>query len=114
VVLISGPRSLVSVTERWARQHGIDELELAQFVELVDERVGEPIENLELSRLATELRHPVLVVHDRGDEDIPVEDGLAVAAAWPGARTLITERYGHRRILIAKEVVREVVGFLRG
>ena len=42
-----------------------------------------------------------------------MEDGLAVAAAWPGARTLITQRYGHRRILIAKEVLSEVVAFLK-
>jgi hypothetical protein len=41
-----------------------------------------------------------------------VEDGLSVAAAWPGAKALITERYGHRRILIAGEVVRETVEFL--
>jgi hypothetical protein len=53
------------------------------------------------------------VVHDRVDDIIPVDDGLAVAAAWPEAKLLLTERYGHRRILIAKEVVQEVVEFLK-
>jgi pimeloyl-ACP methyl ester carboxylesterase len=112
VVLISGPLSLVSVTERWARHHAIDESELPAFVELVGRRVGEPIENLELAGIASDLHHPVLIVHDRGDEDIPVEDAIALAAAWPSAQTLITERFGHRRILIAKEVVRNVIAFL--
>jgi pimeloyl-ACP methyl ester carboxylesterase len=80
---------------------------------MVEQEVGEPIDTLDVVQMAAELKHPVLVVHDRGDEDIPVEDGLAVASAWPGAKLLITERYGHRRIVIAKEVVGEVVAFLK-
>ena len=76
--------------------------------------VGQPFDALDIVQIAARLTQPVLVVHDRSDESIPVEDGLAVASAWPGARMLITERYGHGRILFAKEVVREVVTFLKG
>ncbi|WP_406698805.1 alpha/beta hydrolase [Singulisphaera sp. Ch08] len=111
--LISGPASLVSVIEAWGRHHYLAESEIPAFVRLVERQVGESIEALDITRLAAEMNHPVLVVHDQGDEDIPVEDGLAIAAAWPGARALITQRYGHRRILIAKEVLSEVVAFLK-
>ncbi len=76
--------------------------------------MGQPIDALDIVQIAARLTQPVLVVHDRSDESIPVEDGLAVASAWPGAKMLITERYGHGRILIAKEVVREVVTFVSG
>ena len=54
-----------------------------------------------------------LVIHDRNDKEIPLEDGLAVAAGWKGAAMLITERFGHRRIMLASEVVQAVVAFLR-
>jgi pimeloyl-ACP methyl ester carboxylesterase len=111
--LISGPSSLVAVTERWARHHRLTEAEIPEFVRMVEREVGEPLEGLDAARIAAGLSHPALVVHDRGDEDIPVGEGLAVAEAWPGARMLVTERYGHRRILIAREVVREVVAFLK-
>ena len=111
--LISGPASLVAVIERWGRHHGLTDAELPTFVDLIAKEVGVPVESLDLTRIAAGLTHPVLVVHDRGDDDIPVAEGLAVAAAWPGSKVLITSRYGHRRILIAREVVREVVGFLK-
>ncbi len=114
VALISVPASLVAVVERWARRHELPESDIPAFVRMVEQEVGEPIGTLDVVQMAAEMKHPVLVVHDQGDEDIPVEDGRAVASAWPGAKLLITERYGHRRILIAKEVIREVVAFLKG
>ena len=112
-VLISSPAWLAAVIEGWGRHHRMTEAQLPIFVRLVAEEVGIPIESFDLTLIAAELNCPALVIHDRGDDDIPVDHGLAVAAAWPGAKLLVTERYGHRRILIAKEVVREVVGFLK-
>jgi pimeloyl-ACP methyl ester carboxylesterase len=114
VALIAGPASLASVIERWGRRYGLTERDIPTFVRLVEREVGEPIEGLDVTRIASGLTTPALIVHDRGDREIPVEDGLSVAAAWPGAKALITERYGHRRILIAGEVVRETVEFLGG
>jgi hypothetical protein len=55
-----------------------------------------------------------LIVHDRNDKELPVEDAVALAAVWRSATIRITERYGHRRIMFTPEVVREVAGFLEG
>lgn len=113
-VLLSGPSSLVAVVERWARGYGLPEHDIPEFVRRVGREVGAPLTGLDVARFAAELTTPALIVHDRGDKEIPVEDGLAVAANWPGARSLITDRYGHRRVLIAGEVVNAVVAFLSG
>ena len=106
-VLISGPYSLASVVERWGRHHGIAEEEIPRFLRLVEDEIGEPMAELDLLHVVAGLSAAALIVHDRNDKEIPVEDGMALAAAWPGARTLITDRHGHRRIMIASEVVRE-------
>jgi pimeloyl-ACP methyl ester carboxylesterase len=111
-VLISGPSSLASVVERWGRHHGIAEEEIPRFIQQVENEIGEPMADLDLPHTVAGLSTPALIVHDRNDKEIPVEDGLALAAAWPGARTLITQSYGHRRIMIAPEVVSAILAYL--
>ncbi len=112
-VLISGPASLSGLITRWALHHGIAEEHIPGFLRRVSDKVGVPIESLDLARLGAGMTCPALVIHDRGDEAIPLTDAEAVASAWKGSRLRITERYGHLRILIAREVVREVVDFLK-
>ncbi|WP_010585748.1 alpha/beta fold hydrolase [Schlesneria paludicola] len=112
-VLISGPASLTAVIERWGRHHGMSEDEIPTFVRLVAERTEVPLKSLDLAHVAVDLKQPALIIHDRGDDDIPLEDALALVAAWPRATLVVTERFGHRRILIAKEVVKHVVHFLK-
>jgi pimeloyl-ACP methyl ester carboxylesterase len=55
---------------------------------------------------------PLLVVHDRDDRAVSVEDGRAVAAAWTGARLLETSGLGHVALLRDPAVVGEAVDFL--
>ncbi len=112
VALISGPASLAGVVERWGRAHGLPEPEGSALLDRVERAIGEPVLGLDLLRIVAGLATPALIVHDRGDEDVPFGDGLALAAAWPGAKWLATERYGHRRILIARDVARAVAAFL--
>lgn len=55
---------------------------------------------------------PALVLHDEDDREVPVEEGAALAAAWPGALFERTRGLGHRRMLRADAVVARVVEFL--
>jgi pimeloyl-ACP methyl ester carboxylesterase len=54
----------------------------------------------------------VLLIHDRGDPDVPFRHAEEVAAAWPGARVLATDGLGHRAVLRDPTVVRSAVAFL--
>jgi pimeloyl-ACP methyl ester carboxylesterase len=54
----------------------------------------------------------VLVVHDEGDEDVPPENGRALAAAAAQGRLVLTTGLGHRAIMRDAEVVRLAVEFL--
>jgi pimeloyl-ACP methyl ester carboxylesterase len=78
----------------------------------IEARVGRPFSAFEVPALAPSLDTPLLVIHDRGDAEVPWQHGVAVARAWRGAQMLTTDGLGHRRILRAPDVVAAAVGFV--
>ncbi len=79
----------------------------------LERRVGFAADAFDLPRMAAAARPvPLLVVHDRGDAEVPFADGADIAAAWPGARLLATEGLGHRRILRDPMVAGAAAAFL--
>jgi pimeloyl-ACP methyl ester carboxylesterase len=79
-----------------------------------DAHAGRPVAQLDVVALALPPGVAALVVHDRDDEVIPVEEAQRLEAAWPSARFLYTNGLGHRGILADAEVVRVVADFIRG
>jgi len=75
-------------------------------------RTGLPPERIRLQSLASRLRAPLLVIHDRGDREVPWSDGEAIVSAWPSATLQTTEGLGHRRILRDAAVIEQAVAFL--
>ncbi|GGW18013.1 alpha/beta fold hydrolase [Streptomyces capoamus] len=62
-----------------------------------------------------EIEQPVLVVHDRDDREVSVEQGRRIAAAYGDrAEFLETEGLGHRRILGDRTVITKVLAFAVG
>ncbi|HKV72308.1 MAG TPA: alpha/beta fold hydrolase [Gemmatimonadales bacterium] len=57
-------------------------------------------------------RNPLLVIHDRRDETIPVEEGKQIAATWPGAELVLTDGLGHRGVLRDQTLVKRAVEFV--
>lgn len=57
------------------------------------------------------LRH-CLIVHDRDDHDIPWQEGERLASVIPGAKFLLTQGLGHRRILKDPQLIARIAEFL--
>lgn len=70
--------------------------------------------DLHIPSRARELAHPLLVIHDEGDHDVPVSEGEAIAAAAPRAEFVRTTGLGHRLIMRDPAVVARVTAFLAG
>jgi len=70
-------------------------------------------QDLACDSVAANLDVPALIIHDESDTQVPVEDAVLLANAWPAARLLTTDGLGHTRILRDPTVVDEVVSFLR-
>jgi pimeloyl-ACP methyl ester carboxylesterase len=52
------------------------------------------------------------VIHDADDASVPCQQGEMIAAAWPGARFMLTQGLGHGRILRDPAVVKAAVAFI--
>lgn len=70
--------------------------------------------DLDVRNVARGMTAPLLVVHDQDDQTVPWREGAAIAAAWPGAQLVTTHGLGHRNIVRAPQVVRDVVAFVAG
>jgi pimeloyl-ACP methyl ester carboxylesterase len=111
-VLVAAPRTpgtwFAQFSEALALAPAVRDLVQAR----VERRVGMRMVDLDVPRLAPRAPVPLLVVHDRGDREVPFADGEAIAAGWPGARLQATDGLGHRRILRDPGVVAATATFL--
>lgn len=85
----------------------------AALARVIERRFGAGVwEEAAADRAARDLGVPALVVHDRDDPQIAHSDAELLAAAWPGARLVLTEGLGHSRLLRDADVVSQVRAFL--
>ncbi|WP_437933737.1 alpha/beta hydrolase [Sorangium sp. So ce341] len=93
---------------------GLDPRAERRLKERIEARTGIALRELDGRLLAPRMRGELLVVHDRQDQEVLFEEGLALAGAWPGARLHETQGLGHRRVLRDSDVIREVASFIAG
>lgn len=99
--------------ETFARVLGLGDDVRGRMRKIIEERYSVKMTDLEATRLAARIQAPLLVVHDRDDDDVPVEDGKALVAAWGEAELMETRGLGHRRVLKDEDVIARVVRFVR-
>jgi pimeloyl-ACP methyl ester carboxylesterase len=99
--------------KEFGRSLGLDEALARRWQALAALRLGFRWEDLELTSVPERLAvPPLLVIHDEGDRETSIDEGRAVAAAWPRAELVTTKGLGHRRLLREPVVIRRAVEFL--
>jgi pimeloyl-ACP methyl ester carboxylesterase len=106
-----GPRDW---SERFRRQLGVPPHVMSSMRERSERWLGARWEDFDVPVLARRQSAPLLILHDRDDDEVPWSDGAAIAHAWPGARLVTTAGLGHRRILRDERVVSQAVAFVKG
>ena len=113
LVAISPPSSIRGLTQKF-----FTALAVAPRVQEVFNRMFEADFGADLwqrfspDARARQLILPGLVIHDQDDRDVPIQEGIAVARAWPGAEFVRTTGLGHRRILRDPDVIARVTAFI--
>jgi pimeloyl-ACP methyl ester carboxylesterase len=113
-VLINAPSDISGFSRRFARLLKLPERVRRHMQEAIEERYGVRWTELEPPRLAAHLDAKGLIIHDRGDREVPIAQGEALAGVWLGARLLRTEGLGHVGILSDEHVGLAVADFISG
>ncbi len=115
-VLLSPPTSVREILEKYAAMIALPEggaERLSRYLwkkyKYSAARYGEDWEDIMCSKYTV----PTLIVHDRNDREVDIENARWLARRWPQAEFVETERLGHRRILLSMKVVSLVLAFVQ-
>jgi len=113
-VFIGPPADLHGAAARFTETLGFSRAVRERMRERIAARVGRPWSDFDvIARSSTgPSPAPLLVVHDRGDAEVPWQHGMAITRAWRGAEMLMTDGLGHRRILRDSDVIATAVAFV--
>ena len=95
-------------------------LDWLEFPDSLRDRVMQHIETLlrfawqrlDIEAFGPLIQAPTLVIHDRGDREVPWSEGAEAARLIPGAELMSVETLGHRRILRDAKVIERVCNFI--
>lgn len=111
LVFVSPPLDPVEYTEQFGEMFGLNPRVVDGLRRRIEQRFLRDWRTYSLAASAPEMRVPLLVVHDRDDEETRWEGGAQLATLWPGAQLLSTEGLGHRRVLRDPAVIEAAARF---
>ena len=113
LALLAPPTQLPPYLAHFSAQVGLSAAMQERLLARVESVIRRPVSELDLLRHAPGLGGvKTLVVHDRADRVAPLASSQALAAAWPGARLVVTEGLSHDRIRRDAAAVAQVVDFV--
>lgn len=78
----------------------------------LEKRIDKTMDSFSAYIVAREIEIPVLVIHDKDDDDVPVKAGHHIAANLKNGELFLTEGLGHRKILGDAKVIKKIIEFL--
>ena len=78
----------------------------------IEKKLGEKMDDYSAYQSAKEVAIPVLVIHDKNDDEVPVTAAIHINKHLKNGTLFLTKGLGHRRILGNSEVIEKVVQFI--
>lgn len=78
-----------------------------------EKKYGEEMDNYSAYKSAMEVSIPVLVIHDKNDEEVPVAAGTNIHKHLKNGELFLTEGLGHRKILGNTAVIEKIGQFIQ-
>lgn len=114
LVLVAPSVSIEDMVTRFTAHVPLGPRVHRRFMTRLTSSIGYGLEEFDLRLRAAERPRemPLLVVHDEGDTETPIESASGLVEAWPGAELVTTQKLGHLRILRSPALKRAVADWL--
>jgi pimeloyl-ACP methyl ester carboxylesterase len=112
LVLIGAPRGPRRFFDAFMNHLGVSPSLSARVGRRIEQRYGFSFSALDVDDFGPRVALPTLVVHDRGDKEVPFEHANAITRALPAATLVATDGLGHRRILRDASIIDLAVRFI--
>ena len=112
--LVSMPRDGGYTLESFLLILGVDADIQDQVRQRFQARFGLAAEGISTLQMAPRITCPVLLVHDRDDDVVPLSQAQEVLAALPHGALHITQGLGHSGMLRDPATVGSIIGFIEG
>lgn len=78
----------------------------------LEKQIDKTMDSFSAYIVAREIDIPVLVIHDKDDDDVPVKAGHHIKENLKNGELFLTEGLGHRKILGDAKVIKKIIEFL--
>ena len=112
-VLIGSGDIIKDIMDDFTQKLGMNIATGELMIRMFEKKFGETINTYSAYVAAEGVAVPVLLFHDKEDEDVPVTASLHIASHLANAELVITQGLGHRKILGDKTVIKKITEFLQ-
>jgi len=111
-ILVAPPNRYGQIVERYCDFLGLSAGARHIFYQLVTYRVGISARDFLLENYFKRIKQPVMLIHDKNDKELSFSEAEALALCNPNAKLILTEGYGHRRILKSDILINKCLEFI--
>ena len=108
-ISIGAPTSMEFIVESFCSTIGVSPNSKKELINYIDEILKVPYKTESLTHVAKQFKLDGLIIHDRNDRLVPYTQAKELLASWAGSKLFTTEKLGHNRTLISKDVINTIM-----
>lgn len=112
IVLIGSGNSIKNIIKNYIQNLQIKDKYVDLLIQSFENQLNDEMEKYSSYRVAENISTPTLLIHDKFDYDVPVEEAYHLHNYLKSSQLIITENLGHRKILGDKNVINSIQNFL--
>ena len=112
MILISPFDKVTDVFEKYFQMARLGEKARELMYSYFTRVTQKEVKDFSAAKVAVSVKAKVLIIHDKNDREVDVQDANSIAKKLKNGSLLITNNLGHRRILRDEKVIEKIIEFL--